>query len=121
MSQAEALLNQSAPAQTLDSDFAALLQKEFRPKTDQARDAVESAVRTLALQALGSTSIISNDAYSAIQDIIAEIDRKLSEQVNLVLHPCRIPAVRRRLARPALSGEQHRDRRAAENTRAADL
>ena len=28
------------------SDFSALLNKEFRPKSDQAKTAVESAVRT---------------------------------------------------------------------------
>ena len=33
-------------------EFSALLNKEFRPKTDQARSAVESAVKTLAQQAL---------------------------------------------------------------------
>ena len=34
------------------SEFASLLQKEFRPKSDQARTAVEQAVKTLAMQAL---------------------------------------------------------------------
>ena len=64
----------------------ALLNKEFKPKTDQARDAVEAAVQTLAQQALASVTTISNDAYQTVQAIIAEIDRKLSEQVNLVIH-----------------------------------
>ncbi|MDU3834581.1 MAG: type VI secretion system contractile sheath large subunit, partial [Enterobacter hormaechei] len=36
-------------------EFSALLNKEFRPKTDQARSAVESAVKTLAQQALENT------------------------------------------------------------------
>lgn len=35
-------------------DFAALLNKEFKPKTDQAQEAVVSAVRTLAEQALST-------------------------------------------------------------------
>ena len=35
-------------------EFASLLQKEFRPKTDRARTEVENAVRTLAEQALGA-------------------------------------------------------------------
>jgi len=68
------------------SEFAALLDREFKPKTDQARDAVEAAVRTLAQQALANTQTISDDAYSAIETVIAEIDRKLSEQINLILH-----------------------------------
>lgn len=33
-------------------EFSALLNKEFRPKTDQAKEAVENAVKTLAQQAL---------------------------------------------------------------------
>ncbi|SFM23371.1 type VI secretion system contractile sheath large subunit [Variovorax sp. OV329] len=68
------------------SDFSSLLDKEFKPKTDEARDAVEGAVRTLAQQALANAVTISDDAYSSIEAIIAEIDHKLSEQINLVLH-----------------------------------
>ena len=66
--------------------LASLLKKEFKPKTDQAREAVENAVRTLAEQALENTVTMSSDAYSTIQAIIAEIDRKLSEQINLIMH-----------------------------------
>lgn len=73
--------------QTVESDgLASLLQKEFKPKTDQARDAVENAVKTLAQQALENTVTLSSDAYSTIQHIIAEIDNKLSEQINQILH-----------------------------------
>jgi len=71
----------------LESDgLASLLKKEFKPKTDQAREAVENAVRTLAEQALANTVTMSSDAYSTIQAIIAEIDHKLSEQINLIMH-----------------------------------
>ncbi len=68
------------------SDFSALLNKEFRPKSDQAKTAVESAVRTLAEHALANTALISDDALKSIQGIIAEIDKKLTEQINEVLH-----------------------------------
>src|SRR5690554_6658070 len=67
-------------------DLAALLRKEFKPKTEQARSAVEQAVQTLARQALDNAVTMSTDAYQAIQEIIAEIDRKLSEQINLIMH-----------------------------------
>jgi type VI secretion system protein ImpC len=69
-----------------ENEFASLLNKEFKPKTDQARDAVVSAVRTLAEQALSSAVTMSGDAYKTIESIIAEIDRKLSEQINLIIH-----------------------------------
>lgn len=67
-------------------DFSALLLKEFKPKTDRAREAVESAVKTLAEQALEQTTLISDDAIKTIQSIIAKIDQCLSDQVNLILH-----------------------------------
>lgn len=69
-----------------ESDFSALLNKEFRPKSDQAKSAVESAVKTLAEQALANTALISDDALRSIQSIIAEIDKKLTQQVNEILH-----------------------------------
>jgi type VI secretion system protein ImpC len=74
-------------------DFASLLQKEFKPKTDKAKDAVENAVRTLAEQALQGTVLQSGDVLSTIEGLIAEIDRKLSEQINHVLHHPEFQAV----------------------------
>jgi type VI secretion system protein ImpC len=71
---------------TTTDEFASLLQKEFRPKTDEAAAAVESAVRTLAAQALVNTKIISGDAYRTIEAIIAALDKKMSEQLNVVMH-----------------------------------
>lgn len=68
------------------SDFASLLQKEFRPKSDQAKTAVEEAVKTLAAQVLENEALVSDDALRSIEGIIAEIDKKLTEQVNQILH-----------------------------------
>lgn len=74
-------------AATLEvSEFSSLLQREFKPKSDQAKDAVESAVRTLAEQALRNTAVVSHDVIKSIEAMIAAIDRKLSEQVNVILH-----------------------------------
>lgn len=68
------------------SELTSLLQKEFKPKSEEAKGAVEDAVRTLAEQALSQTKLIGNDVVKSIEAIIAELDRKLSEQVNLILH-----------------------------------
>jgi len=73
-------------AATGADQFATLLKKEFKPKTDRARAEVESAVQTLAEQALRETAVISDDVIGTIKAIIAEIDKKLSDQVNLILH-----------------------------------
>ena len=66
--------------------FASLLQREFKPKTDRARAEVERAVQTLAEQALRETAVVSDDVIGTIKAIIAEIDKKLSDQINLILH-----------------------------------
>jgi type VI secretion system protein ImpC len=67
-------------------EFAALLNKEFKPQTDRARTEVQSAVRTLAEQALSGISLTSADAVTNIKAIIAELDHKLSDQVNEIIH-----------------------------------
>src|SRR3954463_2293368 len=76
----------SAIGATEVGDFDSLLKKEFKPKTDEAKEAVESAVRTLAEQALSQTKLISTDTVKSIEAMIAEIDNKLTEQINLILH-----------------------------------
>ncbi|MDS4040341.1 MAG: type VI secretion system contractile sheath large subunit [Candidatus Competibacter sp.] len=76
-----------AQAETLEvSDFSSLLQREFKPKSDQAKEAVEHAVKTLAEQALQYTTLISRDVLKSIESLIAAIDRKLTEQINLIMH-----------------------------------
>lgn len=68
------------------NDFADLLKKEFKPKSEEARSAVEAAVQTLAQQALSNVKLISSDTVRSIEAMVAAIDRKLSEQVNVILH-----------------------------------
>jgi type VI secretion system protein ImpC len=76
-----------AEAGTVDAgDFTALLNKEFKPKSERSKEAIESAVATLAEQALKETAVISEDVIGTIEAMIAEIDQKLTEQVNLILH-----------------------------------
>jgi type VI secretion system protein ImpC len=68
------------------NDFSALLNKEFKPKSDRAKEEVESAVQTLAEYVLKDSSFVSDDVLNSIQSIIAQIDKKIAEQINLVLH-----------------------------------
>ncbi|PIM52412.1 type VI secretion system contractile sheath large subunit [Roseateles chitinivorans] len=87
---AEETLSQASPSlQGIEyegGEFASLLNKEFKPKTDEAKSAVEQAVLTLAQQALSQTQLIGSDVIVSIESMIAEIDKKLSEQVNAILH-----------------------------------
>lgn len=83
---AEQAQAQPAAATAELTEFESLLNKEFKPKTDQAKSAVKLAVQTLAEQALSASTLISDNVIKTIEAIIAELDRKLSEQVNLILH-----------------------------------
>jgi len=70
---------QAAEAVAIEpSEFDSLLKKEFKPKSDHAKE--------LAEQALSGTALISDDSVRTIESIIAEIDRKLSEQINQIMH-----------------------------------
>ena len=83
----EALAQVQQESGTLEmSDFSALLQKEFKPQSDKAKESVEVAVRTLAEQALAGTNLITSDVLGTIQSLIAALDKKLTEQINLIMH-----------------------------------
>jgi type VI secretion system protein ImpC len=79
-------VTQPSVAVVESADFDVLLRKEFRPKTDAAREAVQKAVRTLAEHALAQTQLIGPDVVESITAMIAAIDGKLSEQINLIMH-----------------------------------
>ncbi|ARN56933.1 type VI secretion system contractile sheath large subunit [Sedimentisphaera salicampi] len=81
----EKQLQQEAQGVELN-EFEALLQKNFKPKSDEMSSAVKNAVQTLAQQALEETSLISDDAIDTIEKIIAVIDEKISHQVNQIMH-----------------------------------
>ena len=67
-------------------DFASLLQKEFKPTDDVRATRIETAVQTLAQQALADSKVIGHDVFTTLDAMRSAIDRKLSEQVNLILH-----------------------------------
>jgi len=87
MPESDTLKQVETAEKTLETgDFQALLQKEFKPKTDRAQEAVENSVRTLAEYALKEVDLVSANAVATIEAIRAAIDKKLSEQINQILH-----------------------------------
>lgn len=83
----DTLEQQQSAQSTLEvNDFEALLNKEFKPKSEEANTAVKSAVNTLVQQALQNASLISNDSIKTIEGMIAALDKKLSEQMNAIIH-----------------------------------
>ena len=86
MSEAQALGAALETVQFEGGDFASLLNKEFKPQNDGAKSAVETAVLTLAQQALSNTKLIGSDVVASIEAMIAQLDAKMSEQVNQIIH-----------------------------------
>lgn len=69
------------------SEFESLLSGSFAVQEGSEKEsAVKSAVKTLAEQALSNEALISDDALRSIESLISAIDKKLSEQINTILH-----------------------------------
>jgi type VI secretion system protein ImpC len=86
MNHAEPVLQATTLDLPSNDMFAVALIDELNPRSDRAREAIDAAVKTLAYQALENAVVVSDDAYQTIQTIIAEIDRKLSDQINTIIH-----------------------------------
>lgn len=72
---------------TRDADeFADLLKQSFKPRSEPQAKEVENAVATLVREALADTSIIKDDVLDTIEEMIARLDQKLTEQVNEIVH-----------------------------------
>lgn len=67
-------------------DFTALLQKEFKPRSDRAQEQVEEAVRLLAARVQKESDAGGEGSPDLIERIIDEIDGMLSKQLDMVLH-----------------------------------
>ena len=67
-------------------DFAELIQRDFKPRSDESKDKIQEAVQTLAQQALSGAVKMGDDVFSTVDRMVSEIDRKLSQQMNAILH-----------------------------------
>src|SRR5689334_14904884 len=79
--------SKEASIEARDADeFSALLKQSFKPRTERAATEVENAVKTLVDQALSDTSLVKTDVLDTIEEMIAQLDKKLSAQMNEVMH-----------------------------------
>src|SRR5712675_2440303 len=78
---------EEARVETRDADeFSALLKQSFKPRTERAATELDNAVKTLVEQALADTSLIKSDVLDTIEEMIAQLDKKLSAQMNEIMH-----------------------------------
>ncbi|HEY1080809.1 MAG TPA: type VI secretion system contractile sheath large subunit [Prosthecobacter sp.] len=68
------------------SEFDRLLETSFAAKTDERRSAVKSAVQVLIDSISPGSTALTDDAITFIEGAIAEIDKKLSKQLNVIMH-----------------------------------
>src|ERR1700747_1163351 len=78
---------QEAVVETREADeFAQMLKQSFKPRTERAATEVENAINTLVEHALADSSVVKADVLDTIDEMIAQLDKKLSAQLNEIMH-----------------------------------
>lgn len=85
-SQLSAAVTAPVVEQHVDDDLKDMLQRSFRPRTPEAADAVQKAVNTLLTFSRRSSVVVHEDVLQTIEQLVAELDRKISSQLTEVLH-----------------------------------
>ena len=67
-------------------EFSDILQQSFKPRSERQKSDVENAVSILVGQALTDESTIKEDVIATIEEVIARLDQKLSDQMNAIMH-----------------------------------
>ncbi|MBH2876067.1 type VI secretion system contractile sheath large subunit [Serratia marcescens] len=72
--------------QETENELDGLLKRSFRPRTNEASEAVRRAIGTLSEYANKGKVKVSQDVVLTIESLIAQIDEQLSQQMNNILH-----------------------------------
>ena len=59
-------------------EFSDILKQTIKPRSEEAASEVDSAVVTLVKEAMGDSSLVSEDIIDTIQGMLAKIDEKLT-------------------------------------------
>ena len=80
-------LQQAEAVQTEELDeFSSLLKASFKPRNEAAATEVDNAITTLVREALADQSVVKEDVLDTVDEMIARLDEKLSEQMNAIIH-----------------------------------
>jgi len=69
-----------------DNELRDILKRSFRPRTEEAVDAVQKAVEALLQYARGKKVAVHADVVQTITSLVAELDAKISDQLTVILH-----------------------------------
>jgi len=67
-------------------EFSDILKQTIKPRTDEAAKEVDNAVVTLVREAMDDQDVVSDDILDTIGAMLAKIDKKLTDQVNEIIH-----------------------------------
>ena len=67
-------------------EFTALLKQSFKPRSSDAATEIDNAINALVKEALSDRDVVKTDVIDTIEGMIAALDRKLSAQMNEILH-----------------------------------
>ncbi|SEW39986.1 type VI secretion system protein ImpC [Cognatiyoonia koreensis] len=67
-------------------EFSDMLKQTIKPRTEEAAKEVDSAVVALVKEAMNDQSVIAEDILDTIGAMLAKIDKKLTDQVNAIIH-----------------------------------
>ena len=68
------------------SEFSDILKQTIKPRTDVAAKEVDNAVAALVREALDDQELVAEDVIDTLDAMLAKLDKKLTDQMNAVLH-----------------------------------
>ena len=68
------------------TEFVSFMQGAVKARTDEQKERIRGAVDTLAGECLKNAGLVSDNAEKSIKSVLAEVDERLTKQVNLILH-----------------------------------
>ena len=68
------------------NEFSDILRQTIKPRTEVAAKEVDNAVVALVQEALEDETLIGEDVIDTITAMLAKMDKKLSDQLNEIMH-----------------------------------
>jgi len=84
----EAQTEESQAPEALDdlAEFSDILKQTIKPRSDVAAKEVDNAVVALVREALDDQTVVAEDVIDTLDAMLAKLDKKLSDQMNVILH-----------------------------------
>lgn len=67
-------------------EFRDVFKTKVKPKNEEAQKEADNAVNALVRQAMENQSVLSDDLMDTVAQLTAELDRKLTAQINEIMH-----------------------------------